>query len=205
MLALKSIGELIAKCVSAIVKKFEMKILNRPEPKRMRTKSAVGLFSVMVVLIVADGLVLMKLKNWSIVKAVYFWFVTFTTIGFGDYVPHKPQRIQQLSINNSRNYKNKAHAEESNFVLLFTFYFIFCLCIVSSVLRSIVAAIEEHRYCPRCPGCVPRKTQDHLDNEEHNTPEQRDTDMTSLEMENVVYQKENITSLSEPRLSDECL
>lgn len=130
MLALKSISELIAKCVSAIVKKFEMKILKRPEPKRMRTKSAVGLFSVMVVLIVADGLVLMKLKNWSIVEAVYFWFVTFTTIGFGDYVPHKPERIQQVSINNSTKLQKQSSRGGKQFrpIIYVLLHFLFVHC-----------------------------------------------------------------------------
>ncbi len=162
LLAFKSVGELIAKSINTIVAKFEKKILNRSEPKQMKTKSAVILFSIMVLLIVANGLLLMYFTGWSIVEGVYFWFITFTTIGFGDYVSREPQRIKQLSLNSSvsqENMNGSLDAEETTFVifagLFFTFYNIFTLCIVSSVLNSIMAAIEESKCRPRCPGCVP--------------------------------------------------
>ena len=205
MLALKSVGELIAKWVNALVTKFEKRILKRPEPKRMQAKSAVILFSLMAVLIVANSILYMILTEWSLIEGVYFWFVTLTTIGFGDYVydPGKPQRIRQLSINSTRKHENKAGTvdagEATAFIFLdifSTFYFILCLCVISSVLNSIMAALEEQKCRPRCPGCIPRKKRNHLDNEQNNTPEQRDTSTSYLTMENFGFQKENITALS---------
>ncbi|CAH3122349.1 unnamed protein product, partial [Pocillopora meandrina] len=98
LLTLKSIGELIAKWVHTIVWKFEKEILKRPEPKQMQTKSAVILFSFMVLLIVVSALCIRD-SNWSFVEGIYFWFVTFTTIGFGDYILWKPTRIKKLSLN----------------------------------------------------------------------------------------------------------
>ena len=205
MLALKSVGELIVKWVNALVTKFEKRILKRPEPKRMQAKSAVILFSLMAVLIVANSILYMILTEWSLIEGVYFWFVTLTTIGFGDYVydPGKPQRIRQLSINSTRKHENKAGTvdagEATAFIFLnifSTFYFILCLCVISSVLNSIMAALEEQKCRPRCPGCIPRKKRNHLDNEQNNTPEQRDTSTSYLTMENFGFQKENITALS---------
>ena len=128
MLALKSVGELIAKWINAVVRKFETKILKRPEPlKRLQTKSAVFLFSLMMVLIVVSGVSLMHLVGWSVVEGVYFWFVTFTTIGFGDYVSYKPQRIKELSINSSDNHENKIKNSIIVYNTVFTVYFVCAL------------------------------------------------------------------------------
>ena len=183
MLALKSVGELIAKWVSAIVTKFEVKILKRSEPKRLQAKSAAILFSLMVLMIVGNGLLMMFFAGWSLVEGVYFWFVTLTTIGFGDYTTRSPQRITHLTINSSRNQQNytlqKVDAGDITASifgeLFFTFYFILCLCIVSSVLNSIMAAMEQSKCRLRCSGCVPRKAKHHAATEENNNPEQHET------------------------------
>ena len=211
MLAFKSIGELITKGVNKVIEKFESKLLKRPEPNRMQTKSAVFLVSLMALLIVVNGSLMMPVFNWSLVEGVYFWFITLTTIGFGDYVPVKSQRIRKLSINISRNYEAKketAVGAKPRFAfftgIFYTFYLILCLCIVLSVLNSIVAAIEESKFPKPCRGCIPRKTRDISSNDRDNIPEQRDTDITYLGMENFGFQrKENVSSLSETELKRE--
>ena len=143
------------------------------------------------------------LTDWSFIEGVYFWFVTFTTIGFGDYILHQPHRIKQLPINSAQNQESSA---DSIFYhdSLFTFYFLFCLCIVSSVLNSIMVGMEETK-CPRwCPGCASRNTLDHANSEENSIQEQRNTDVICIEMENVVCREESITSLSVPKVNKEC-
>lgn len=205
MLAFKSIGELIAKWVNTIVTKFEKKIFKRLEPKHLKTKGVVILFSTMVLLIVLNGVFLMYQTHWTIVEIVYFWFITFTTIGFGDYVVDPPQqRIKQLSLNSTENReKHESDNEEQTWLGIFvglysTFYIIFTLCIVSSVLSAIMAVIEERRCRPRCPGCVPQKTQDHGENDVpySNAPRQRENNQTYLNMENNGFQKDSMVSLS---------
>ena len=194
MLALTSIGEVIVHLVNALVTKFEKKILKRPAPTKVQTKSAVILFLLMIVLTMIGGLVEV-LKNWTLVEGVYFWFVTLTTIGFGDFLPYKTtRRIRKLSPNGPELYEEKSYDVYMGMFL--SLQSILGLCVVSSVLNSIMAAIEESKCHPRCPGCVPRNTQDHMDIEQNNTPSERDADMTYLEMENIDYQKENITTLS---------
>lgn len=198
MLALKSIGELISKWVSAIVTKVEMQILKNREPKRLQSKCAAILFLVMVLMIVGNGLIMVSLTDWSLLEGVYFWFVTLTTIGFGDYVPIPSRRIKKLTVNKSQNYEIDTESFDGGDVTLsifketfVTFFFIICLCIVSSVLNSIMAAIEEHKCRPQLPGCVPRKTRDHTDTEENNAqPAGRETNVTYLDMENFGFQRE---------------
>ena len=196
LLALKSVGELITEWINGTVKKFEKKILKRPEPKHVHTKSAVVLFSFMIIIIIVSAMSF-SLPEWNFVEGVYFWFITFSTIGFGDYVPTKRFIIQELSLNSSENYENKYESidmKKTATVLfmetLLALYYILGLCGVSGVVNSIMAAMEEHKCRPRCPGCTcirPRTTHGHSDNEENNTPEpnQRDTEMKYLEMESM--------------------
>ena len=201
MLMLKSVGELIAKLVNTIVTKFEKKVLKKAEPKQVETKSAVILFLVMVLLIAINGLFTMEFKDWTFVQGVYFWFVTMSTIGFGDYVLMKePQRIKQLqlSVNISKNLETEDKSgdlietsSKLGLLVLAMPHCVLSLCIVSSVLNAIMAAIEERKWRPRCPGCVPRETEDHVD-----TREQRsDLNMTSLSTENVGFRNENMETL----------
>ena len=209
MLTLKSVGELIAKWVSAVVKKFEKKILKKAEPKQVQTKTAVMLIVLMVISMVANGFWTMSVLDWTFVEGLYFWFVTMSTIGFGDYVIWQPQRIKQSSFNSSRKLKNKDHASVDTgeiisdilFQNLLTLYSLVGLCIVASVLNSIMAAIEERKCRAPCPRCIPRKTQDHADNEQYNTAEQREADITCLNMENYGSQKKNVASFSVTEIS----
>ena len=189
--------------------KFEKKVLKRAEPKRMKTKTAVILFTFMVALIVINGLLMTLITDWSLLEGVYFWFVTFTTIGFGDYVFKKPQ-VKRLSLrNDSRNLDNKAETLDAGEITanifsetFFTFYFILGLCVVSSVLSSIMAAMEETKCRFRCPWCNPRKTRDHTNAQQNSISEQRDSNMTYLDLENFGFLMEKVTTVSETREND---
>ena len=69
---------------------------------------------------------------------------------------------------------------------------------VSSVLNSIMAALEERQCHLRCPRCVPRNRQSHPENEhvQEKTPEQRVVEMTHFRMVIVGFQKESVGSVS---------
>ena len=205
MLALKSVGELIAKYVNRIIIKFEKRIFKISEPKHMNVKSAAILSAIMVLFIVINGLLVMHLLNWSLVEAVYYWFITFSTIGFGDYVLRQPNRINELTLNIS---ENKSMNESGNATgkttsaffagLLGAIYILIALCIVSSVLNAIMAAIEERKCRPRCPGCDPRRIREHEDNDSRHSdsPEQHAATMTHLNMEHYGFQNDNKVSHS---------
>ena len=173
ILAFQAIGEMIARWVNNIVEKFERKILKKEEPRGMQTKSLMFLVSLTLALIAVNGSVMMDPYEWTFVEAVYFWFVTLTTIGFGDYTMVRSQRIRELSINISQKQdEGKDEAGQKTFEiftgLFFLFDLILCLCIVSSVLNSVVSFIEENKFRAPCRGCVSRRTQDQVDNEINN-------------------------------------
>jgi len=197
---LKSVGELITKLASAVVTKFEKKVLKRAEPKQVQSKSAVILVVLMLVLMIANSFFTKSLRGWTLIEGVYYWFVTFTTIGFGDYVLHQPQKIQQLPVNNPEKFvKEDVGTKEFIFVVvqrkLITLYSLMCLCFVASVLNSIMAAIEERKCRPRCPGCLPLKTRDHPHNNgQHDIPKRHEPFITRLNMENTGLQRTNMDS-----------
>ena len=150
----------------------------------------------MVVLILVLTFLLAAQMDWTLVEGVYFWFITLTTVGFGDYIPQKTPKPIKLTSKNYTNEDKSPYTEDNTSLFFLSLWYIFVcmfgLCIVSSVLNSIMAALEERKCRPRCPGCVRRKSQNHVENEQQNSPEQDE----GLSMENYGFQKENNGSLS---------
>ncbi|XP_078359129.1 potassium channel subfamily K member 9-like [Oculina patagonica] len=186
LLMLNSTGELIARLVNSIATNVEQKFLKRAQPKQVKTKSAVILFLLMVLLIVVNSLLVTHFEDWTIVEGVYFSFVTLSTIGFGDYVPAKQkqsQGIKQLFVNTSKNHRNET--TRINLPILFgvvtPLYAVLALCIVSSVLNSIMAAMEERKCGLPCPGCISGEVRDHVNNEQYTTKERRETKVENEE------------------------
>ena len=179
MLALKTVGELIVYGVNKVVKKFETKVLKKSEVRQLQTKTAVMLFSLLVMLIMTASILVARSAGWTVTESVYCWFITYTTIGFGDYVAKDfPQSIQMLSSNGSRSHQGQEkrvfEVEETARILgliLALFFGIQGLCLVSSVLNSIMAAIEELNLRPRC---LRRKTEDRTSDNNNSSPEQCD-------------------------------
>lgn len=202
LLTLKSVSELITKLVNAVVTKFEKKALKRVAPKHVQSKSAATLVTLMLGLMIASSFLTKLLQGWTLVEGAYYWFITFTTIGFGDYVFHQPQKIMQLSVNSTGKFvKEDVDEKELIFAViqkkLIALYSLMGLCIVASVLNSIMAAIEERKCLPRCPGCLPLKTQDNpVNNGQHDIPKQHepDIDITCLNMEKTGMQRTNMGS-----------
>ena len=103
LLTLKSIGELISKGVNKIVIKCEKKIPRRSEAKHVKSKSAMISITLVMLLIVINEQAIVTHLDWTLVEGLYFWFITFSTIGFGDYVLRPPQRIKPLFTDVSAN------------------------------------------------------------------------------------------------------
>ena len=86
MLALKTAGELLACCIRFAVVKTEAVILNRAEPKHLKKKMFIVASTLLVVLLILASVASTFLDEWTFLEGLYAWFITFTTIGFGDYV-----------------------------------------------------------------------------------------------------------------------
>lgn len=199
VLAFQAIGELISRWVNKVVQKIEKKILKREETKRMRKKSVALLVSLTLILIIVNGFVMMIPFDWSFIEAVYFWIVTLTTIGFGDYAPVKSQRIEKLSINISQSPLKEegldAVAERTHTLftsIFYSLYLVLCLCLVSSILNSILSYIEERKFRAPCPGCVPKKIQAGTENELNISTDYRPSDFSISKVQGTG----NITPLS---------
>ena len=126
------------------------------------------------------SILLARKAGWTVTESVYFWFITYATIGFGDYVTKDfPQSIQMLSSNGSRSHQGqekRVFEEEEGtartFVsILALLYSIQGLCLVSSVLNSIMAAIEELNLRPRC---LKRKAEHRASDNNSSSPDQCD-------------------------------
>ena len=82
----KQFDNLLAKCIIPIMDKFE-----KDESKEKRNIRIAQLFIVIVMFTIFFWLipaaVLSKLEDWAFSDSIYYCFISFTTIGLGDYVP----------------------------------------------------------------------------------------------------------------------
>ena len=86
MLALKTAGELLACCIRFVIVKTEAVILKRAKPEHLKKKMFILASTLLVVLIILASVASTFLEEWTFLEGFYVWFITFTTIGFGDYV-----------------------------------------------------------------------------------------------------------------------
>ena len=149
MLFLKTTGELWANAIRYLVLKTETIILKRTEPKHVKRKTFIVGSTLMVVLFISTGASAVSLENWTFIEGMYAWFTTFTTIGFGDFVPfHSLVRKTE---------EGKASQGELFFQSLFFFVpYMTGLSLTSCLLSCAVESIDEIRdFRDRYMNCWP--------------------------------------------------
>ena len=87
MLACKAAGELLASRIRLLVIKTEKGLFKTTEPKHVIKKTFLAANTAMIILHVLVSVSATFIENWSFLDSFYAWFVAFTTIGFGDFVP----------------------------------------------------------------------------------------------------------------------
>ena len=86
-LMLATFGDRLKHVLRACVISFEKKILKRNEPRNIHRKSLIAVFVATAVCLIIMSAISAKMENWDFSVAFYAWFVTLTTIGYGDYIP----------------------------------------------------------------------------------------------------------------------
>lgn len=84
---LKAWGEKLKHFIKSCIIAFEMKLLKRNDPEKIHRKSLIAVFVLTIILLCVLSAISTNREDWDFSSAIYFWFVTFTTIGFGDFVP----------------------------------------------------------------------------------------------------------------------
>ena len=138
VLAFKAAGELLTTFVRYLVIKTETILLKRAELKYVKTKT----FVVACLILFADHMLMSTsvcyTENWTFMESVYAWFVTFSTIGFGDYVPFESLRRKM----------DRGEITTSRIVIYSaSFYFPFFtgLCLTSCILNCLVDSLDQIR------------------------------------------------------------
>lgn len=86
MLAMKSAGELLASSITALVVKTETRLLKRDEPKHVKKKTLFWACTSIALLIILAAVSSKSFEGWTFMQGLYAWFITLTTIGYGDFV-----------------------------------------------------------------------------------------------------------------------
>lgn len=100
MLALKTMGEIIANCIRWLILGIEKLLFRVKQVHRIRLKTFLGTCALMILFLVLRSLVEIYIEKWTFVRGIYAWFSIISTIGFGDYIPFQyiDQRIERKEI-----------------------------------------------------------------------------------------------------------
>ncbi|KAL9966757.1 hypothetical protein ACROYT_G024876 [Oculina patagonica] len=143
MLTLKTLGEVVSEIIYKIVYLVETKILCRKRPRKVKIKTFFTTLMLMILTICAGGLTQVYLEGWSFIEGVYAWFITLSTIGYGDYFPGLDLSRKALQSSDSK----------ISILIIISASAMPCLaglCVVAGVLNSLVEAAEEFRIATRC-------------------------------------------------------
>lgn len=88
ILFLQVVGERMLRSERLLVTKFESRCLKREsKPRHLNEKCAfLGLMLLIIILLVGAATAV-KVQEWTFFEGFYAYFITFTTVGFGDLIP----------------------------------------------------------------------------------------------------------------------
>lgn len=118
ILMLSTVGEEMLNCQKYVIKKVETGWLNRSDVSYLEVKCLITSFAI-ILLVVLVGAVTTdrQYQDWSFLDSFYCWFITFTTVGFGDFIPF--HRMADLKLT------------------AFAIYILFGLCAMANLLNIV--------------------------------------------------------------------
>lgn len=129
---LLSVGNHVSLAIRVFIRFMEKTCLSRVMSGSAEMKSTIVTFVLMILMILFGAILTSHTDGWSFIEGTYFTFISVSTIGFGDYVV------------NDGELKSTNHGK--TFAVNFTIVLITLgLCVVSSVLCSVSAVIEERQ------------------------------------------------------------
>ena len=135
-----SVGNHVSLAIQVFIRFMEKTCFSRVVSGSAELKSTVVTFLLMILMIIFGAILTSHTDNWSFMEGIYFFFISVSTIGFGDYVV------------NDGELKSSDHGK--TIAVNFTIVLITLgLCVVSSVLCSVSAVIEERQR--RLRMCMP--------------------------------------------------
>ena len=137
--ALKPTGELLSLGYCRLIQLWEKAAFGHAVIKNLETKCAIVSFIVMLLYLVFFAAVLILMDDLGFVESLYTSFLTYSTIGFGDYIPLDNIRKQATS------YGDHGAIVVTLASILATFPGLLGLGIVSGVFNSLLSAIYANR------------------------------------------------------------
>lgn len=128
--------------INKAVKNFEKKYCRRRHPSRVGIKAAGVSFMMMVIVLLVGGASDMIFDGWTFFDGVYFNFIAYSTIGFGDLFP----RVEKASKLNKLGFDENGKRLLASLIMLS--FMIIGLSVTSTVICSILHAIDEMSQVP---------------------------------------------------------
>ena len=127
---LNTVGQNICHFVCFIITGIETRLLGREETKGCcKVKLLFSVSCLTFALLVFMAGVSIKTEGWTFGEGLYVWFVTFSTVGFGDYIPG-----------------NGTDAVDSPIAILYRVIFVLIgLSLISTFFNAITDLIEDKR------------------------------------------------------------
>ena len=88
MMIMQHVGRTITAYIHSLLRYLDKRFFNR-EIKRLKTKTLLVTVVLMVSALMIGGLMYTLTEDWTYLEGVYYCFITFSTIGFGDLVPNQ--------------------------------------------------------------------------------------------------------------------
>ena len=150
MLALKSAGDLVACSIQLLIIKLEAGVFKTDTSKHLKAKVFFVTNILIVILLLFLTVFSIHMENWSLLQSLYVWYTTFTTVGFGDFIPTESMTLK------AANDEVPQH-EVTLFGIFFSIPIFTGLSLVSCLLSVIVDSMDNLRdFVDRYDNCFPR-------------------------------------------------